>query len=270
MSESKILVDRITVEYRNGSSRQPFRLWKQKKQNNHDVPKVVLNDVSMEILPGEFVCILGHSGCGKSTLLETIAGFNKPLTGAVWIDGKKVEGPQADHMFVFQEGALFPWLTVIDNVATALRSIKSPAERLARAEFYLELVALQGVCDYYPHMLSGGMRQRAEIARALAAEPDILFMDEPLKGLDYLARLQLREEIVNMHVMLPQTTILFVTHDIDEALQLSDRLIILTDPPTQVKCCHEIPISHPRTLTSPALSELRSKIYHHLGVHTAI
>lgn len=231
---------------------------------------MVLCDVSLEIKTGEFVCFLGHSGCGKSTLLEIIAGFKKPARGGVWVDGMKVEGPRADHVFVFQEGSLFPWLTICENVAVALRSIKDPATRLERSRYYLELVDLEGICDYYPHMLSGGMRQRAEIARALAAEPDILLMDEPFSGLDYLTRLNLREEMVNLHLMLPQTTILFVTHDIDEALQLSDRLIMLTDPPAQVQYSHEIDVPHPRVLTCPALSELRSRIYHYLGVHTAI
>jgi len=260
------------VEYNHNHKRHRSRLrfWKRKQDCSEAQSKVVLHDISLEIKAGEFVCFLGHSGCGKSTLLETIAGFRKPARGAVWVDDVKVEGPQADHVFVFQEGALFPWLTIVDNVAVALRSIKDPAERLNRAKYYLELVALEGICTYYPHMLSGGMRQRAEIARALAAEPDILLMDEPFTGLDYLTRLHLREEMVNLHLVLPQTTILFVTHDIDEALQLSDRLIMLTDPPASVKCCHEIGVLHPRALTCPALSELRSRIFHHLGVHTAI
>lgn len=270
MSGSKIRLDRISVEYDMSPRRSGLRFWNRKKDCSQAQPKVVLHDISLEIQPGEFVCFLGHSGCGKSTLLEIIAGFRKPDRGSVWVDGVRVEGPQADHVFVFQEGSLFPWLTIVDNVAVALRSIKDSTERFNRAKYYLELVALEGICSYYPHMLSGGMRQRAEIARALAVEPDILLMDEPFTGLDYLTRLNLREEMVNLHLMFPQTTILFVTHDIDEALQLSDRLIILTDPPTQLKSSHSIGLPHPRVLTCSALSELRSQIYHHLGVHTAI
>jgi ABC-type nitrate/sulfonate/bicarbonate transport system ATPase subunit len=173
-------------------------------------------------------------------------------------------------VFVFQDGALFPWLTIFENVSLALRTVKDAKLQAEKARHFLELVALDGVEGYYPHMLSGGMRQRAEIARAIAAGPDILLMDEPFSGLDYLTRLHLREEMLYLHIMLPDTTILFVTHDIDEALQLSNRLIILSDPPARVKCCRLIQVPHPRTLTSPKLHELRSQIYHDLGVHTAL
>ena len=270
MSKNKIVLEQVSVAYRNGSAS-----WWKRLRNRHETttrvcPKAVLENISLEIGEGEFVCILGHSGCGKSTLLKVIAGFIHPDNGAVHVDGRKVEGPQADHVFVFQEGALFPWLTIAENVALALRTIKDPKEKMRRAQSYLEQVALEGVENDYPYMLSGGMRQRAEIARALAAEPDILLMDEPFSGLDYLTRLHLREEMLYLHIMLPNTTILFVTHDIDEALQLSNRLIILSEPPSQVKCCRTIKVPHPRTLTSPALSDLRSQIYHDLGVHTAI
>jgi len=271
LSKNKIRLDEVTVSYGNGHSNSRFKFWNGRGRNgNGNKPKVILEEINLEIQAGEFVCFLGHSGCGKSTLLQIIAGFKRPSKGTVWIDDTVVNGPRADHVFVFQEGALFPWLTIAENVALALRALKDPKERLAKAEYYLDLVALEGVGGHYPYMLSGGMRQRAEIARALAAEPEILLMDEPFSGLDYLTRLQLREEMVNLHMMLPETTILFVTHDIDEALQLSNRLIILTDPPAKIKCCRTIDVSHPRTLTHPTLSEMRSLIYHNLGVHTAI
>jgi ABC-type nitrate/sulfonate/bicarbonate transport system ATPase subunit len=270
LNKSKIVLEHVTVRYHNG--RKPwFRRWRQDHPKSGDgAPKEVLEGVSLEIGEGEFVCILGHSGCGKSTLLKVIAGFIQPDDGAVYVDGVKVKGPQADHIFVFQEGALFPWLTIGDNVSLALRSIKDRDERTRHVQSHLEQVALEGVEKYYPFMLSGGMRQRAEIARALAAKPEILLMDEPFSGLDYLTRLHLREEMLYLHIMLPQTTILFVTHDIDEALQLSNRLIVMSEPPGQVKCCQTIDLSHPRTLASPVLGELRSQIYHHLGVHVAI
>lgn len=270
MSRSKIVLDRVTVTYRNDHKPWWRRWWQSRRPASNTAPKQVLDGISLEIGEGEFVCILGHSGCGKSTLLKVIAGFIRPAEGAVYVDGVKVQGPQADHVFVFQEGALFPWLTIGDNVSLALRAIKDPKERIDRAQSYLEQVALEGVEKYYPYMLSGGMRQRAEIARALAAEPGILLMDEPFSGLDYLTRLHLREEMLYLHIMLPETTILFVTHDIDEALQLSNRLIVMTEPPGQVRCCETITVPHPRTLTSPELGELRSQIYHHLGVHAAI
>lgn len=270
MSRSKIVLDRVTVTYRNDYKPWWQRWWQSRRPASNATPKQVLDSISLEIGEGEFVCILGHSGCGKSTLLKVIAGFLPPAEGAVYVDGVKVKGPQADHVFVFQEGALFPWLTIGDNVSLALRAIKDPKERIHRAQSYLEQVALEGVEKYYPYMLSGGMRQRAEIARALAAEPGILLMDEPFSALDYLTRLHLREEMLYLHIMLPETTILFVTHDIDEALQLSNRLIVMTEPPGQVRCCETISVPHPRTLTSPELGELRSQIYHHLGVHAAI
>lgn len=276
MNKSKICVDHVTVRYRNGRSRHwPWlrRNGSNRAEGKHGgdgLPPAILQDISLEVDTGEFVCILGHSGCGKSTLLKVIAGFIKPDEGAVLIDGEKVNGPQNDHVFVFQEGALFPWLTIAENIDLALRSIASASERREKAQYYLELVALEGVGGHYPHMLSGGMRQRAEIARALAAQPDILMMDEPFSGLDYLTRLHMREEMLNLHDMLPETTILFVTHDIDESLQMSNRLVILSESPAHIKCCRKIDLPHPRTAASPVLGEMRTQIYHHLGVHSAL
>lgn len=230
----------------------------------------VLDSISLELEEGEFVSILGHSGCGKSTLLKVIAGFIKPSRGEVRIDGKIIKGPQGDHVFVFQEGALFPWLTIIENVALALRRKNGSGPSRDKAMHHLELVGLEEFGSYYPHMLSGGMRQRAEIARALAAKPDILLMDEPFSGLDTLTRLNMREEMLYLQMMLPKTTILFVTHDIDEALQLSKRLVVMSEPPSSVKCSHKIDVPHPRTITGSDLKDLRSLIYHHMGVHTAL
>jgi len=270
LNENKIRLENVTLEYKNGYKKSWFPFVNGNGSNGKSHARVVLDDISLEIKRGEFVSILGHSGSGKSTLLKVIAGFTKPSQGSVWIDGSEVKGPQPDHVFVFQDGALFPWLTVAENVALALRSVKDVSERNKRVRSYLELVALEGIENYYPHMLSGGMRQRAEIARALAAEPNILLMDEPFSGLDCLTRLNLREEMGNLHLMLPDTTILFVTHDIDEALQLGTRLIVLSDPPARVKCCRTIDVPHPRSLAASALSALRSQIYRELGVHTAI
>ncbi len=270
MNKSKILVDQVSLEY-GSSPMRGWRFWGSRVDGpSNGKSKLVLDNISLEMEAGEFISILGHSGCGKSTLLKIIAGFVKPTSGTVWIDDRLVEGPRGDHVFVFQEGALFPWLTILKNVSLALNFIKDPDERTKQAKHYIELVSLDGFEDYYPHMLSGGMRQRAEIARALAAKPDILLVDEPFSGLDQLTRLQMREEMVYLHMMLQKTTILFVTHDIDEALQLSDRIIILTEPPSKVKCSHAITVPHPRVLSDPALNDLRLKIYHHLGVHAAL
>jgi len=271
LSKPKIRLEQVSVRYENGGSKPGRRKGSEPSgERSSEGAKIVLNGIDLDIHAGEFVSILGHSGCGKSTLLKIIAGFLKPDGGSVWIDGKKVEGPQSKHVFIFQEGALFPWLTIVENVSLALRHIRDSRERRGKAMEYLELVALEGVENHYPYMLSGGMRQRAEIARALAAQPDVLLMDEPFSGLDQLTRLHLREELLYLHVMLPNTTILFVTHDIDEALQLSNRLVILGEPPSRIKCCRTINIPHPRTLSTPELGELRSLIHHHLGVHSSL
>jgi len=269
LNKSKIRLDRVTLEY--GKDRKHW--WgfgKNEGETINGATKRVLDGIDLEIEAGEFVSILGHSGCGKSTLLKIIAGFVKPSGGSVWIDGLPVDGPRGDHVFVFQEGALFPWLTILKNVSLALNSLPDPTERIRKAKQYLELVSLEAFEDYYPHMLSGGMRQRAEIARAIAARPDVLLFDEPFSGLDYLTRLQMREEVLYLHMMLGSTTILFVTHDIDEALQLSNRVVILSEPPGRIKSCYTIAIPHPRLLSSTALGELRTEIYHQLGVHAAL
>lgn len=266
MNRGKICLDRVTLEYRQNRN-HGWRFW---KKNGDGGSKTVLEDINLEIKTGEFVSFLGHSGCGKSSLLKIIAGFVKPTRGEVIIDDLPVTGPRGDHVFVFQEGALFPWLTILKNVCLALNFKEDSAEKLKSARHYLELVSLESFEDYYPHMLSGGMRQRAEIARALAAQPSILLFDEPFSGLDHLTRLQMREEILYLHMMLRDTTILFVTHDIDEALQLSNRVVIMSEPPSKIKCCHNIQLPHPRLMTDPAMNDLRFKIYHHLGVHVSL
>lgn len=268
MEKGEILVQNITVEYQSRQDNGGF--WRRRKNNPGGHCKTVLDNIDLHILSGEFVCLLGHSGCGKSTLLKIIAGFYRPSQGRVIIDDEEVKGPRPNHVFVFQEGALFPWLTIAGNVSLALRSIKDLKERHRRARDYLALADLEGVEHYYPHMLSGGMRQRAEIARALAAEPDVLIMDEPFSGLDYLTRLHLREEMINLHSIFLQTTILFVTHDIDEAIQLGDLVVILSEAPAKIKLYKSIHEPHPRDLTCEALSDLRSQVYHHLGVHAAL
>ncbi len=268
MPESKIHFDRVCLEYPKNGNKSGLRFARTPRPNGQST--LVLENIDLEIETGEFVSIIGHSGCGKSSLLKIVAGFVRPTGGSIWIDGRPVEGPRADHMFVFQEGALFPWLTILKNVSLALNSARDQADRIKMARQYLELVSLEAYEDYYPHMLSGGMRQRAELARALAARPDVLLVDEPFSGLDYLTRLQMREEILYLHMMLEKTTILFVTHDIDEALQLSDRVVIMSGPPGRLQSCRPICVAHPRQLSSSVLDEMRSDIYHQLGVHAAL
>ncbi len=260
---NKVLVNEISMEY---IERRKVPRDKKDRGKKQGEKVEVLNDITLNIYEGEFVCLLGPSGCGKSTLLKIIAGFLQPTSGEIIIDGKVVNGPRTNNIFVFQEGGLFPWLTVYENVALGIRHIKDEEEKRNRVNEYLEMVDLVGFENHYPHMLSGGMRQRAEIARALAVEPDILYMDEPFSGLDFLTRLNLREELVNMHLYI-QKTILFVTHDIDEAIQLADRLIVLSDRPSTVKMNYEIREPHPRDINKGELHNIRQQLYFSLGVH---
>ncbi len=260
---NKVLVNEVRMEY---IERRKVPRDKKDRGKKQGEKVEVLNDITLNIYEGEFVCLLGPSGCGKSTLLKIIAGFLQPTSGKIIIDGKAVNGPRPNNIFVFQEGGLFPWLTVYENVALGIRRIKDEEEKRNRVNEYLEMVDLVGFENHYPHMLSGGMRQRAEIARALAVEPDILYMDEPFSGLDFLTRLNLREELVNMHLYI-QKTILFVTHDIDEAIQLADRLIVLSDRPSTVKMNYEIREPHPRDINKGELHNIRQQLYLSLGVH---
>ncbi|MEZ0329429.1 MAG: ABC transporter ATP-binding protein [Dissulfuribacterales bacterium] len=229
----------------------------------------VLTDLNFAVPARSFTCFLGPSGCGKSTLLRIIAGFDTPSRGEVFVDGEAVHGPNPRHIFVFQDDGLFPWLTAQENIELGVRNIKDKEKRLELVLEYLEMVGLKGFGDYYPHELSGGMRRRAEVARALIANPDILFMDEPFGALDFVTRLQMREEMLNVHAMFP-TTILFITHDIDEAIQLADQIVLFTERPTRVKEVLSLDYPHPRDFTKGELAVLRRHIYRTMGVHAAL
>ncbi len=231
---------------------------------------IVLDHISFAVKPREFTCIVGPSGCGKSTMLRIMAGFEQPTSGKVIIDGKEVSGPSNKHIFVFQEDGLFPWMSARDNVALGISNSNISKEELQeKVEEYLEMVGLSNFADHYPHQLSGGMRRRAEVARALIGEPDVLFMDEPFGALDFVTRMQMREEMLNVHAMF-DTTILFITHDIDEALQLGDKVIVLSDRPAKVKADITIDFPHPRDVTVGKLKEIRKEIYFLLGLHPAL
>ncbi|MDA8162341.1 MAG: ABC transporter ATP-binding protein [Desulfobacteraceae bacterium] len=229
----------------------------------------VLHDINLSIKRRSFTCFVGPSGCGKSTLLRIMAGFEHPTKGWVFIDGMPVNGPSPRHIFVFQEDGLLPWMTTRENVALGVRDIKDSDERRRRIIEYIELVGLKGFEDHYPHELSGGMRRRAEVARALITNPDILFMDEPFGALDFLTRLQMREEMINVHMMF-DTTILFITHDIDEAIQLGDQIVILSERPTNLRADIPLAFPHPRDFTKGGLAALRRDIYFQMGIHTAL
>lgn len=229
----------------------------------------VLKDLSFCIEPGSFTCFIGPSGCGKSTLMRIIAGFDSASSGKVLIDGEECSAPSSRHVFVFQEDGLFPWLTVWQNVAIGARHIHDHEERAEQIMEYIDLVGLTGFEGHYPHQLSGGMRRRAEVARALIVEPDILFMDEPFGALDFVTRLQMREEMVNVHTMFDMT-ILFITHDIDEALQLGDQVIVFSDRPSTVKADIKLDFPHPRDLGAEPLARIRREVYYLMGLHPAL
>ena len=230
---------------------------------------VVLKDIDLRISDGEMVCFLGPSGCGKSTLLRIIAGFEDLSGGKVRINGKNVNGPSADHIFVFQHSGLFPWMTVVQNVGLGLRHLDGD-ERRMRVEEFLEMVELEGFEQHYPRQLSGGMQRRAELARALAVNPDILIMDEPFSGLDFLTHMKMREEVVNMHAFI-QKTMLLVTHNIDDALIMGDRVVIFGGSPTGVVMDRKLDFPRPRNFEkSPELSRLRSELFLMMGINYAV
>ena len=224
----------------------------------------VLDHISLEVPEGEFVCILGPSGCGKSTLLNIVAGFLQPTSGQVWIDGEAVRGPDPRRIFVFQERGVFPWLTVEGNIGFGLFKL-AREERAERIAHYVKLVGLEGFERAYPHELSGGMKQRLEVARAFAVNPDMLFLDEPFGSLDSITRLGMRKELLRIWE-LERKTILFVTHDIEEAVQLADRVVVLSSRPSRIRRIVEIDIPPPRDISAPRYLELRDGIFEEIGL----
>ncbi len=228
----------------------------------------VLEDVDFEIADGEFVCLVGPSGCGKSTLLNLMGGFLAPTTGSISIDGKVVEGPDPRRILVFQEHGVFPWLTVEGNIAFGLSKLPR-REREERIAHYVRLVQLQGFERAYPSDLSGGMKQRLQVARALAVNPDVLYLDEPFGALDSVTRMVMRGELLRIWQQ-ERRTILFVTHDIDEAVQLADRVVVLSSRPARVDSILTIDIAHPRSLSSPRYLELRDELLAKIGLAHSI
>ena len=205
---------------------------------------VALENISLQVQAGEFLCIVGPSGCGKSTLLHLIAGLHQQSSGQVFVDGKAVSGPGTDRILIFQELGLFPWLTVGQNVEFGMKMKNIPkAEREEKIQYYLRLVHLSKFRHSYTHQLSGGMRQRVALARALATEPDVLLMDEPFAALDAQTRDLLHDELERIWAETGRT-IIFVTHNVREAVRLGDRVALMTFRPGRVK--QEFPIHLPR------------------------
>ena len=228
-------------------------------------PVEALRGIDIACAEGEFVCLLGLSGCGKSTLLQMIAGLEAPTTGQIIVAGRELDGPSPATSIVFQDHGLFPWMTVQRNVEFNLKARGAPpAERAARATEMLELTGLQGFAARYPHELSGGMRQRVGIARALTTKPRALLMDEPFGALDAQTRGRLQSELLDIWAN-QRTTVLFVTHSIDEAIVLADRILVFTPRPGQLSADVPVPLPRPRDPRSPEFSEIARGLRAALG-----
>jgi len=227
-------------------------------------PIEVLRSINLEVKRGEFVCIVGPSGCGKTTLLNIITGFLQQSKGEVLVQGAPVKGPDPRRVFVFQDNGVFPWLTVEQNIGFGLarHSRKEQREIVHR---YVQMVGLTGFEKAYPRELSGGMRQRVEIARALAPNPEIIYMDEPFGALDFITRLKMRADLTRIWQE-EKKTILFVTHDIEESVQLADRVVVMSSRPGTIRKQIQIGLPRPRDLDSPEYLETRDEIFHTIGV----
>lgn len=224
----------------------------------------VLERINLVVRRGAFVCIVGPSGCGKSTLLNVIGGFLTPTSGEVLVEGRPVRGTDPKRIFVFQENGVFPWLNVEENIGFGLLD-HTEISRREIVRHYLDMVGLTGFEKSYPRELSGGMRQRVEIARALAASPDIIYMDEPFSALDFITRLKIRADLVRIWRE-EKKTILFVTHDIEEAVQLADTVLVMSRRPATVQVSVEVGLDRPRDMDSRGYLEARDQIFREMGM----
>ncbi|NDO88236.1 ABC transporter ATP-binding protein [Cellulosimicrobium composti] len=226
---------------------------------------VALGGVDLDVADQEFVTIVGPSGCGKSTMLNILAGLDAPTTGEVTVDGVPVDGPSPDRGVIFQQYALFPWLTVRKNVEFGLKVAGvGAAERRARAEHFIDLVGLTAFADAYPKTLSGGMKQRCAIARAYAVDPQVLLMDEPFGALDALTRVTLQEQLLQTWSQ-ERRTVAFITHDVDEAVFLANRVIVMAARPGRIHEIVPVDLPYPRTedvRLSPEFAEIRNRVRH--------
>lgn len=234
---------------------------------NRDEQVIALNNVDFEIPAGSFVSLIGPSGCGKTTLLRCIAGLETPTSGSISVDGTKVTKPGSDRGFAFQQANLFPWLTIRENIAFGLKARKIYKQRQTDVDEFIELVGLKGFENSYPHQISGGMNQRASLARALVGHPKILLLDEPLGALDAFTRMTMQDEILRLwkeHEM----TMVMVTHDVDEAVYLSDYVVVMSPRPAKVEKIIKIDMTHPRARSQDVFLKYRTdilEILHYAG-----
>lgn len=227
-----------------------------------------LDNVSLDIEKGEFVCLLGPSGCGKSTLLNALAGFDAVTEGSVCINGEEVTKPSINNITIFQNYGLLPWRNVIRNIELGLESKKiSSKERREISQKYLELVGLKGYEKRFPHQLSGGQQQRVSIARGLAVNPEIIFMDEPFGALDAITRMKLQDDILKISRK-EKKTIIFVTHDIEEAVYLADKIVVMMANPGRIKSIVNVPLKGHRNRTSTDFLYVRDKIFELFNLKT--
>ena len=221
-----------------------------------------IQSINLSIRRHEFVAIVGPSGCGKSTLLSILSGFIHPASGVIEREG--------NVRMIYQQGGLFPWMTVTENISLGLRRLKNKIERLHKLQELITLIGMNGFEQSYPHQLSGGMQQRVELARALADETDILLMDEPFSSLDYLTRLKMRWELMRMLNEKPRTVV-FVTHDVEEAVHLADRVAVLTPRPSTIQCeISLLSLPHPRRLSQTGVVEAARTILKEMGLEEEV
>jgi len=222
----------------------------------------VIGGIDFTVADGEFVAVVGPSGCGKTTLLNIIAGFERPDQGHILVDGAVMNRPSPKGIVISQQGSVFPWLTVQQNLMFGLNG---RADNKALADHYIAMVGLKGFEKGYPHELSGGMLKRVEMARALVVKPEILYMDEPLAALDALTSLRMRIELLRI-LSEERHTCLLVTHNVEEAVHMANRIVVLSARPTTIQAIFEVPFPHPRKLSSPELQELKESILRELGL----
>jgi len=224
----------------------------------------VIDGLSFDVGDGEFVAIVGPSGCGKSTLLNVIAGFEQPDRGTVRINGARRAGPNKKGIVISQHGSVFPWLTVQQNLMFGLNGA-SLRDKSVLADRYADMVGLKGFEAAYPHELSGGMLKRVELARALVVKPEILYMDEPFSALDALMSLRMQKELRRI-LDEERHTVLLITHDVEEAINMADRILVLTPRPTTIQTTFNVNLPHPRNISSPEAQSLREAILKELGL----